>query len=167
LTLEVQFNEGISHVRFGFWQHGADCQHDREHARIPDQIEVLQVGEVKMGGLTGLELLIVGSPTQRFKPTETTSDFLKRIPAKWLQGTNVAAFDTRLTIEEIEETRILPFFVRIFGYAAQPIANKLKKKGGKLIVSPEGFYVQGMKGPLVAGELERAAAWARQIIATK
>lgn len=133
----------------------------------PDEIEVLRVGEVKMEGLTGLELLIVGSPTQRFKPTEATSDFLKRIPANCLQGTKVGAFDTRLTIEEIEETRMLPFFVRIFGYAAQPIANKLKKKGGKLIAPPEGFYVQGMKGPLVEGELERAETWARQIIATK
>jgi menaquinone-dependent protoporphyrinogen IX oxidase len=130
---------------------------------LSDQIEVLHVAAVKMEGLTGLELLIVGSPTQRFKPTEATSDFLKRIPANWLQSTKVAAFDTRLTIEEIEETRILPFFIRIFGYAAQPIANKLKKKGGELVTSPEGFYVQGMKGPLVEGELERAAAWARQI----
>ena len=134
---------------------------------FPDQIEVLRVGEVKMEELTGLELLIVGSPTQRFKPTEATSDFLKRIPANWLGGTKVAAFDTRLTIEEIEETRIMTFFVRFFGYAAQPIANKLKKKGGKLVASPEGFYVQGMKGPLVEGELERTETWARQIIATK
>jgi len=132
-----------------------------------DEIEVLRVGEVKMEGLTGLELLIVGSPTQRFRPTEATSDFLKHIHANWLKGINVAAFDTRLTIKEIEGTRILPFFVRIFGYAAQPIASKLKKKGGELIASPEGFYVQGMKGPLVEGELERAADWARQIIAAK
>jgi len=132
-----------------------------------DEIEVLRVGEVKMEGLTGLELLIVGSPTQRFRPTEATSDFLKHIHANWLKGINVAAFDTRLTIEEIEGTRMLPFFVRIFGYAAQPIASKLKKKGGELIASPEGFYVQGMKGPLVEGELERAADWARQIIAAK
>jgi flavodoxin len=132
-----------------------------------DEIEVLRVGEVKMEALTGLELLIVGSPTQRFRPTEATSDFLKHIHANWLKGINVAAFDTRLTIEEIEGTRMLPFFVRIFGYAAQPIASKLKKKGGELIASPEGFYVQGMKGPLVEGELERAAAWARQIIAAK
>ena len=132
-----------------------------------DEIEVLRVGEVKMEALTGLELLIVGSPTQRFRPTEATSDFLKHIHANWLKGINVAAFDTRLTSEEIEGTRMLPFFVRIFGYAAQPIASKLKKKGGELIASPEGFYVQGMKGPLVEGELERAAAWARQIIAAK
>jgi hypothetical protein len=39
----------------------------------------------------------------------------------------------------------------------------LKKKGGQLVAPYEGFYVDGMKGPLIAGELERAAEWAKQI----
>jgi flavodoxin len=133
----------------------------------PDEIEVLRVSEVDMEQLAVLELLIVGSPTQRFRPTSATKDFLKRIPQNGLQGTKVAAFDTRLTIEEIEGTRALSFFVRIFGYAAQPIADALKKKGGELVAPPIGFYVEGLKGPLLDGELERAAAWTREIITTK
>jgi hypothetical protein len=71
-------------------------------------------------------------------------------------------------MDEINKTPILAFFVRLFGvnaYAARPIANRLRKKGGKLVGSPEGFFVEGMKGPLVEGELERAVNWARQIIA--
>ena len=132
----------------------------------PDEVEVLRVSEVEVEQLKGLELLIVGSPTQRFKPTQATSDFLKRIPMDGLQGISAAAFDTRLTSEEIEETGVLAFLVRIFGYAAQPIGNGLKKKGGELAISPEGFYVEGVKGPLVKGELERAEAWARQSIDT-
>jgi len=74
--------------------------------------------------------------------------------------------DTRLTTSEIEKIRILAFFVRVFGYAAAPIAGRLVKKGGELAVPPEGFYVASGEGPLVEGELERAAAWARQIVAT-
>jgi flavodoxin len=128
-----------------------------------EEIEVLHIGEVKMEQLPGLGLLIVGSPTQRFRPTNATKDFLKRIPHNGLQGTKVAAFDTRLTIAEIEGTRMLPFLVRIFGYAAQPIAKALKQKGGEQVASPIGFYVEGLKGPLVDGEFERAAAWAREI----
>ena len=89
--------------------------------------------------------------------------FVKRIPSNGLQGIRVAAFDTRLTDEEFETTRIGSFFVGIFGFAAQPIANDLKKKGGLLAGSAEGFYVQGVEGPLVEGELERAAAWAEKI----
>jgi len=65
----------------------------------------------------------------------------------------VAAFDTRLT------TRL----VGIFGYAAARIANSLKRNGGTLIASPEGFFVKGKEGPLKEGELERAARWAKEI----
>ena len=54
----------------------------------------------------------------------------------------------------------------IFGYAAKPIADRLEKKGGQLAVPPEGFYVTDTEGPLVEGELERAAEWARKIAAS-
>ena len=130
-----------------------------------DAVEVLRVSEVKMEHLKELDLLIVGSPTQRFGQTQATCDFLKRIPNDGLQGVRIAAFDTRLTDEEIEETAVLSFFIRIFGYAAKPIGNGFKKKGGEIAASPEGFYVESVKGLLVEGELERAEGWARQIIA--
>jgi flavodoxin len=126
-------------------------------------VQVKRVGEVKIEDLNGFDLIIVGSPTQRFRPTPVTKDFLKRIPSNGLQGIRAAAFDTRLTDKEFETTRIGSFFVRIFGYAAQPIADELTKKGTELVAAPEGFYVQGVEGPLVEGELERAADWAEQI----
>ena len=131
------------------------------------EVEVRRVGDVQPEEFMGLDVLVVGSPTQQFNPTKATSTFLKGIPKNGLSGTRVAAFDTRLTVEEIEKTAILAIFVRIFGYAAKPIGDALKKKGGELAIPPEGFLVQGMKGPLVECELERAEAWAREIITTK
>ena len=131
------------------------------------EVEVLQVGTIAPDPFEGLELLIVGSPTQRFNPTEGIKNFLKSLPSSRLKDIKVAAFDTRLTIEDIEEIAILAFFVRFFGYAAKPIANGLKRKGGTLILPPEGFYVQGMEGPLVEGEIERVEDWARQILAAQ
>ncbi len=127
-------------------------------------VELLRVSNVKPEHLSGLELLIVGSPTQRFRPTIATTHLLKSIPKDGLKGVKVAAFDTRLTEDEIGKNRILAFFVGIYGYAAQPISKALLKKGGELILSPEGFYVEGMEGPLTEGELERAAEWAKRII---
>jgi len=56
--------------------------------------------------------------------------------------------------------------VRLFGYAAAPIAKRLKSKGGELVLAPEGFVVKDTEGPLKEGELDRAAAWARQLIAS-
>ena len=130
-----------------------------------EKVTVVRVGDVKPEQLEGLVALIVGSPTRQFSPTGATTGFLKGISKNGLNGVKVAAFDTRFTVSAIEKVRILAFFVRIFGYAAEPIANRLQKKGGELAVPPEGFYVGDAEGPLLEGELERAAEWGRQIAA--
>jgi len=133
-----------------------------------EDVEMLRVGNVKPEQLTGLKLLIVGSPTRGFRPTPAISNLLKSIPKNGLKGVKVAAFDTRFTMDEIESSVfILPILVNIFGYAAKPISDRLKRKGGELIIPPEGFFVEGSEGPLKEGELERAANWAKQIIATQ
>jgi flavodoxin len=130
----------------------------------PEEVEVLQVGHVQPEQLASLTLLVVGSPTRQFSPTGATTSLLKSIPKDGLKGVKVAAFDTRFGEAEIERVRILAFFVKIFGYAAKPIADRLKKKGGVLAVPPEGFYVTDTEGPLAEGELERATDWAKQIL---
>jgi flavodoxin len=129
----------------------------------PEDVQLRKVDEARAEQLAGVTLLIVGSPTQKFSPTGATTRLLKSIPNNGLQGVKVAAFDTRFTESEIGSNRILAFFVSIFGYAAEPIAERLKKKGGDLVVPPEGFYVGGTEGPLLEGELERATAWAQEI----
>ncbi len=130
----------------------------------PQDVEVMRVGDVKSEQLSGLTLLIVGSPTQKFSPLGTITRFLKSIPKNGLDGVKAAAFDTRFPVSAIEKVRILGFLVKIFGYAAKPIADRLQKKGGELVVPPEGFYVGDTKGPLLEGELERAADWAKKIV---
>ena len=130
----------------------------------PEEVEVRKVGDVQPEELAGLTLLVVGSPTRQFSPTGAITSLLKSIPKDGLKGVKVAAFDTRYAESEIEKVRILAFFVRIFGYAAKPIADRLEKKGGELAVPPEGFYVTDTEGPLFEGELERAADWAKQIL---
>ena len=127
-------------------------------------VRTMCVDDVRPEQLADLGLLIVGSPTQRFSPTTATTDFLKNIPARALEGVRIAAFDTRFTEQEINKIRILAFFVRIFGYAAKPIADLLERKGGELVMPPEGFYVADTEGPLLEGELERAGDWARQAL---
>jgi flavodoxin len=128
--------------------------------------QVRRVADVRPEHVEGLDLLVVGSPTQKFRPLGTITSFLKDIPAGGLEGVKVAAFDTRIPPDQVEAIRILAFFVRLFGYAAEPIEKRLEKKGGEPVVSPEGFYVEDTEGPLRNGELERAADWARQIAGT-
>jgi flavodoxin len=129
----------------------------------PEDAQARRVTEVKPEQLVGLELLIVGSPTRAFQPTPATKQLLKGIPARGLEGVRVAAFDTRFAIEDVDSA-ILTFMVKLFGYAAKPVADRLKGKGGNLAAPPEGFIVEGTEGPLREGELERAADWARSLV---
>jgi len=129
-------------------------------------VNVLRVGDVKPEHLTGLNLLIVGSPTRAFSPSPAIKNFLAGIPRQSLRGATVAAFDTRIALSDID-SRFLSVMARVFGYAAKPIADGLVKKGGELGLAPEGFFVKGTEGPLKEGELERAAQWAKHIIQGK
>lgn len=115
---------------------------------------VIHASEADPSDLESVELLIIGSPTHGGRPMGAVQAFISKTPAAALEGINVAAFDTRFESK----------FAKIFGYAAGRIANPLTKKGGNLLVNPEGFFVEKTKGPLNAGELERAANWAAEIV---
>lgn len=124
---------------------------------------VVRIKDVLPEHLSGIELLVVGSPTRGFRPTEDTQKFLQKLPARGLAGVKVATFDTRVNIKEVN-SRVLTFMVNLFGYAAEPIAKVLQKKGGNLMLPPEGFFVEDKEGPLKHGELERAAVWANRLL---
>jgi flavodoxin len=129
------------------------------------EVTVIKVSDAGSEILNGMDLVVVGSPTQQFRATATMREFLKNIPRDGLRETRVAAFDTRLTQEFIDKNPPLPFFERIFGYAAERIAKALKQKGGNLVLPGEGFYVEGMEGPLSEGEQQRAQEWAGKLFA--
>jgi flavodoxin len=128
-------------------------------------VETVRVSDVQPEELTGLDLLIVGSPTRALRPTGATTKLLQAVPRDGLAGVKVAAFDTRISTTDLN-SRAFSVMVKLFGYAADPIAKRLRKKGGELVVAPEGFFVEDAEGPLKEGELERAAAWAERITVT-
>ena len=125
-------------------------------------MQALKAESVQPEQLAGLELIVVGSPTRKFQATPATVAMLKRIPRGALQGVKAAAFDTRIAVDKVKSS-LLHVMVKLFGYAAEKIARRLQKKGGVPALAPEGFFVNGTEGPLRAGEIERAAAWARSL----
>ncbi len=52
----------------------------------------------------------------------------------------------------------------ILDYAAGRIADSLKRKGGVLIASSEGFFVNGREGPLKEEELEKAKKYTEDLV---
>jgi flavodoxin len=124
--------------------------------------DIIKVGDLKPGQLNGLDLLVVGSPTRAFQPSPETKTFLNKLPSGALKGIKVAAFDTRAVMSE-KTPGILRFMAGLFGYAAEPIARKLVRKGGTQVLEPAGFFVLDTEGPLKDGELVRAGEWVKAI----
>lgn len=127
------------------------------------KVDVLKVTDVKLEEFSGLDYLVVGSPTRAFKPTAAIVNLIKSIPRDALKGVKVVGFDTRIAKEDINNF-ILGFMTNLFGYAAKPISDILVNKGGNLVLPPEGFHVLGTEGPLKKGELERTAEWIKKIL---
>jgi hypothetical protein len=88
---------------------------------------------------------------------------IKGLDSNSLQNIKVTSFDTRVDIEKVK-SKLLTFFVNIFGYADKPILKLLTKKGGTPVHESIGFYVEDSEGPLAEGELEKARNWIKEII---
>ena len=127
----------------------------------PPDVQVVRVSACIPGQLKDLDWLIVGSPTRGFQPSPLIKNFLAMIPADGLHGVKVTAFDTRSPLERMPG--FLRFIQKRAGWADKHIVAALTKKGGDLAAPSEGFFVQDTEGPLVDGELERAAEWARSL----
>lgn len=128
---------------------------------IPENKHVLvkKISEFNTNDLEGVEVIIVGSPTRAFRPTEAIANFLKKIDVskyKWI------AFDTGVNTEQVK-SKVLNVMVKLFGYAAPNMAKIIKKAGGVMLADPETFYVIGNEGPLVAGEIDRFHKWIESV----
>ncbi len=100
----------------------------------------------------GVDLLILGCPTQGWRPTPAMQSFLENVSPASLSGLAVACFDTRF-----QRPRWMT------GSAAKVMDRKLREKGALPVLPPESFFVTGTQGPLVDRELDRAASWARKL----
>jgi flavodoxin len=122
---------------------------------VGGEVTVVRATEADAAALAAFDLVIIGSPTQGGRFTPKVKAFLDKIPPGAFKDRRVAVFDTRAK-------GMIP---KIFGWAANRLAETLKGKGAVVVVPGEGFFVKGTKGPLVEGELERAATWAKTLAA--
>ena len=139
--------------------------------KLGEDVTLVEVNDAPGQLTTDLDLLVVGGPTHGFSLSResTRQDAVRQgAPAErattglreWLESVRLdaaaspvlATFDTRVT-----QVRWLP-------KSAGPTAAKLGRRRG-LVVSPKpiGFLVEGLQGPLVEGEQERATAWGRAL----
>ena len=122
-------------------------------------VVVKKISDFNSSDLEGVEVIIIGSPTRAFRPTEAITNFLKKIDVskyKWI------AFDTGVNTEQVK-SKVLNVMVKLFGYAAPNMAKTIKKAGGVMLAEPETFYVIGNEGPLVTGEIDRFHQWIESV----
>ncbi len=98
-------------------------------------------------------LILIGCPTHRLDLPEQVCKVCESLPKEALRGKWVAAFDTSYKSSPLAGNTP----------AGSKLRQKMRSLGGWTLTSPETFYVIGREGPLCAGELERAAAWAEEI----
>jgi hypothetical protein len=131
---------------------------------------VTEVSEAPLGDPLDVDLLVLGAPTHAFSLSRphTRADAVRQgapesrqglglrewlanvRPVSRTNGVGVAVFDTR-----VSKVRRLP-------KAAGPRAAKVaRQRGFTLLSKPVGFVVEDVKGPLGAGEVERATQWGR------
>ena len=115
---------------------------------------VIAMDEMSVSDLAGSDLVIMGCPTHRMNLPEAVRPMFGHLPKRALRGIPVAAFDTSY--------KMSAWLARFT--SARKLDKKLRKLGGKRIVSPETFHVVEREGPLYDGEIERAEAWAGLIL---
>lgn len=110
----------------------------------------LPVLDADTSSMKNIDLLVAGSPIIAWNPTKKMQDFLAGLAGGKLKGIKAAAFDTRIK-------------TFISGNGAAKISKKLETAGAEIITGPEFFYVKDREGPLLQGETEKAAEWAKKI----
>jgi flavodoxin len=104
-----------------------------------------------------IDVLLVGGPTHAHGASEPLKTALAALPKGSLAGARTATFDTRFDMARI-----------LTGSAAGSASKLLKRAGATVVAEPESFFVSRDNPPvLAAGELERAASWARDVVAVR
>ena len=143
----------------------------RAVAHAMGDVPVLEVGETTAADLAQADLVVLGGPTHAFSMTRPTTrrdahqqgassdeeqrgirELIDELPS--VMSAPVATFDTR-----VAKVRKLP------GSAARAASKELRRHHHATVVAQESFYVEDTPGPLLDGELVRAAIWGQRLVA--
>jgi hypothetical protein len=132
------------------------------------EVQVVSVDD-PMPSILHVDLIVIGAPTHVHglsnKPSREGAiqqrggigevgigarGWLEQLPL--CGGPRVAVFDTRAHKPEL--------FV---GSAAHKMATRLQRRGYKLAIEPQSFFIEGTPGPLEKGELEHAVEWGKAL----
>ena len=118
--------------------------------REAGEVQIIKADRARPFHLSEADLLAIGGPTQGHGLSSTMRGLVEHLPEGALEGVAAVAFDTRFR-----------YPAWLTGSAAGKLAKALEGAGCTLVAPAESFFVARSEGPLEAGEVERAEAWAR------
>jgi flavodoxin len=119
------------------------------------EVTIVHAAEAGPDIFTGVDLLVVGGPTQGHGLSQEMKGMLGCAEglAPIAPRPMALAFDTRVDWPKW-----------LSGSAADKIARMLEGMECPMLAQPESFIVKGAEGPLAEGEKERAVAWVRDAL---
>jgi flavodoxin len=139
--------------RFGNTERVAEAIALALQESVPTRLAAVEEVSDCAEALRGIDLLVVGGPTHAHGISEQLRTVMECLDEHALNGIRVAAFDTRVPGPRL-----------VTGSAAVRLGRLLRRRGGWLVVPPANFIVEGREGPLEAGEVEHARAWAVEVL---
>ena len=140
-------------------------------AKLGGDVTVLDSDAAPLS-VDGFDLLVVGGPTHAFSMTRasTRADAVASYDAPYLPTRGIREWLNELQRPAAEmpaiafDTRVDK--PRLPGSSAKAARHELRSLGFDTSVKQRTFRVHGYEGPLLDGELERAAAWTDEFVAS-
>ena len=119
------------------------------------EADISELKEVDLNKLPDYDAILIGSPNHYGGPTTGTKEFIDKLGKLPLKGKMFAVFDTYLGKRS-------DFF---FAKAMKKMEERINEKvpGLKQIAPGLSTKVQGMKGPIVEGELPKCKDFGKKI----
>lgn len=144
---------------------------DGVSSRLP--VETVEVGTAPSVPGDDVVLLVVGGPTHALGLSRagTRADAGRQASGplvstvvgirEWLDAVDAVDPGSRRVVAAAFDTRVAK--PRLPGSAAKAAVRRLRRLGFPIVAPAASFFVDGTKGPLLDGELDRARAWGAEL----
>ncbi|MGB9683605.1 MAG: flavodoxin family protein [Candidatus Bathyarchaeales archaeon] len=115
------------------------------------EVSLKELKEVDFKGIPSYDAILIGSPNHFGEPTRDIRGFIDKLSELTLEGKKFAVFDT--------------YMGKDFEKAVKKMEKRISEKalGLKRLTSGLSIKVQGMKGPIVEGELSKCKEFGKKI----
>ena len=109
-------------------------------------VTVSSINDINVEEIPEYDLIVIGSPTHKLRPSKEMQEFLERLKTIDLKGLYGFSFDTR-----IESRMNRKGLSLLENSAARSLERFMKHRGMRIIKPRASAIVEGREGPLEAG----------------